>query len=96
MPSSCVLKRLELERETFASNLRFWAARESRCLALNRHFQEIRRKQVAAAGPGCAIPPAPVPRASPEIPSRGASCEETSDSLGDGTAAGRGDVLGEG
>lgn len=31
----------ELESETVASNLRFWSAREDRCLVLNRHFQKI-------------------------------------------------------
>jgi serine/threonine protein kinase len=36
----------ELESETIASNMRFWAAREGRCLELNRHFQNIRRGPV--------------------------------------------------
>ena len=33
----------ELERDTHASNLRFWARRESRCLGTNRYFRKIRR-----------------------------------------------------
>ena len=42
-PTDCTLRSgaIELERETVASNLRFWAARENRCLQLNRHFQKI-------------------------------------------------------
>jgi tRNA A-37 threonylcarbamoyl transferase component Bud32 len=36
----------ELECETIASNLRFWAAREGRCLERNRHFQNIHRGRV--------------------------------------------------
>lgn len=31
----------ELERDTIASNLRFWAGRESRCLGSNRYFRKI-------------------------------------------------------
>ncbi|HEV3440055.1 MAG TPA: lipopolysaccharide kinase InaA family protein, partial [Gemmata sp.] len=37
---------MELERETVASNLRFWAAREDRCLQLNRHFQKVHQGKV--------------------------------------------------
>ncbi len=37
---------MEVERETLASNLRFWAAREDRCLELNRHFQKVRQGNV--------------------------------------------------
>src|SRR5262249_16958857 len=31
------------ERATLASNLRFWAGRESRCLGTNRYFKRVRR-----------------------------------------------------
>jgi tRNA A-37 threonylcarbamoyl transferase component Bud32 len=31
----------ELERDTHASNLRFWAGREGRCLGTNRHFRRV-------------------------------------------------------
>lgn len=40
------MQAIELERETVASNLRFWAAREDRCLELNRHFQKVRQGNV--------------------------------------------------
>jgi serine/threonine protein kinase len=35
-----------VERETAASNLRFWANRESRCVGKNRYFRPVRRESV--------------------------------------------------
>ena len=35
-----------MERETVASNLRFWANREARCVGKNRYFRPVRRGSV--------------------------------------------------
>ena len=40
---NCDVGAKNLERNTIASNLRFWAGRESRCLGSNRYFRKVRR-----------------------------------------------------